>query len=286
MPGTPIGTFAFSMFAASSLLFVPGSRPDRFPKAAAAGAGLVVIDLEDAVGPADKDTAREAALVQAAQEPGRFAVRINAVTTAAGIRDLAALTHAATLPRTLMVPMVESATELDVVAGALGDRCPELIPLIETPKALRAALAIAGHDKVSALMFGGADFSGELRVAVSWEPLLAARQTMVLACAEARKPLIDVPFIHLDDDEGLARECAQARAIGITAKAAIHPRQVPAIEAAFSPTADDITEARDALQVYEESGGKAVRYKGRMLEAPMIKTYRAIIARSERHTDA
>lgn len=274
------------MFAAASLLFVPGSRPDRFEKARGAGAGLVVIDLEDAVGPADKESARASALQQVAQDGAGFALRINAVTTPEGIRDLAALSEAQDLPATLMVPMVESAVELDVVAGALGARCPALIPLIETPRGLRGALAIASHPTVSALMFGGADFSGELQVPVGWEPLLAARQALVLACAEARVPLIDVPFIHLDDDTGLAEECAKARALGIQAKAAIHPRQVPAIEAAFAPSAEQVAEAEEALRVYEETGGKAVRHKGRMLEAPMIKTYRATIARSKGRTDA
>ncbi len=274
------------MFAASSLLFVPGSRADRFAKARAAGAGLVVIDLEDAVGPADKDTARDAALRQIAEAGEGFAIRINAVTTAAGIRDLAALTLSDVLPEKLMVPMVETATELDIVAAALGDRCPELIPLIETPRGLRSALAIASHPQVCALMFGGADFSGELQVPVGWEPLLGARQQLVLACAEARVPLIDVPFIHLDDEAGLAQECERARGIGIQAKAAIHPRQVPAIEAAFAPTEAQVAEAEEALRVYEENGGKAVRHKGRMLEAPMIKTYRAVLARSNAHKGA
>lgn len=274
------------MFAASSLLFVPGSRPERFAKAAAAGAGLVVIDLEDAVGPADKETARAAALKQVAEDRASFALRINAVTTAAGIRDLAALTETEILPEVLMVPMVETTTELDIIVSAIGEACPALIPLIETPRGLRSALAIASHDKVSALMFGGADFSGELQVAVSWEPLLGARQQLVLACAEARVPLIDVPYIHLDDEEGLRRECLAARAIGITAKSAIHPRQVPVIEQVFAPTSQQIAEAEEALRVYEETGGKAVRHKGRMLEAPMIKTYRAVLARSKGQSHA
>lgn len=269
------------MFAANSLLFVPGSRADRFAKAHAAGAGLVVIDLEDAVGKADKESARDAALRQVLQDREGFAIRINAVTTPAGIRDLAVLTETEVVPGKLMVPMVETATELHIVASALGSRCPDLIPLIETPRGLRSALTIASHPKVCALMFGGADFAGELQAAVAWEPLLAARQQLVLACAEARIPLIDVPFIHLDDEEGLARECEQARLLGIQAKAAIHPCQVATIEAAFAPTDEELAEAQDAVQVYEESGGKAVRHKGRMLEAPMIKTYRAIIARKQ-----
>ena len=274
------------MFAANSLLFVPGSRSERFAKAKAAGAGLVVIDLEDAVGPADKETAREAALKQVADAGAGFAIRMNGVATAAGIRDLAALIDSEILPAMLMVPMVESPVELDIVAAALGERCPELIPLIETPRGLRQALEIASHPKVCALMFGGADFSGELQVPVSWEPLRGARQQLVLACAEARVPLIDVPFIHLDDQDGLQRECEQARAIGIAAKSAIHPLQVPVIETVFAPTEKQVAEAEEALQVYEDNGGKAVRHKGRMLEAPMIKTYRAVLARSKGQPNA
>ena len=121
------------MFSAASLLFVPGSRPDRFAKAKAAGAGLTVIDLEDAVPFEEKESARKAALDHIRSEPAMgWAVRINAVTTADGIRDLAALTTAETLPPYLLVPMVEAVTEVEIVARALSDRCPALIPLIES----------------------------------------------------------------------------------------------------------------------------------------------------------
>lgn len=274
------------MFSACSLLFVPGSRPDRFAMAKAGGADLTVIDLEDAVAPADKDTARAAALAQVAEAGEGWAIRINGLATAAGIRDLAALVDSPVLPETLFVPMVESAAELAVIAGALGERCPDLVPLIETPRGLRHALAIAQAVRVAAVMFGGGDFSGELGVALAWEPLLAARQQLVLACAEARKPAIDVPFIALDDEAGLAGEAARARALGFAAKAAIHPRQVPAIRAAFAPSAAEVSEAREALAAYAACGERAIRHKGRMLEAPIIKHYRALIARHEELTHA
>lgn len=274
------------MFVAASLLFVPGSRPDRFAKAKAGGAGLTVIDLEDAVAAGDKAEARSNALDQIARDATGWAVRINAVTTAAGVRDLAVLSETAILPETLLVPMVESASELAVVAGALGNACPALIPLIETPCGLRHALEIATHPAVSAVMFGGGDFSGELCVELAWEPLLAARQQFILACAEARKPAIDVPFIALEDEAGLEAECARARAVGFSAKAAIHPRQVPAIERAFAPSEAEVAEAREALAAYEAGGGRAIRFKGRMLEAPFIRKYRAVIARHEEQTNA
>ncbi len=269
------------MFTAASLLFVPGSRPDRFAKAKAGGAGLTVIDLEDAVAAEDKVSAREAALGQVAREREGWAVRINAVTTAAGVRDLAALSESDILPETLLVPMVETPAEIDVVAGALGDTCPDLIPLIETPKGLRHALEIAAHPRVGAMMFGGGDFSGELGVELAWEPLLSVRQHFILACAEARKPAIDVPYISLEDEAGLAEECERARSIGFAAKAAIHPRQVGTINSTFAPSEAEVVEAREAVAAYEAGGGRAIRFKGRMLEAPFIKKYRAVIARAE-----
>jgi (S)-citramalyl-CoA lyase len=274
------------MFAANSLLFVPGSRPDRFVKAHAAGAGLTIIDLEDAVAAADKDTARAAALVQIAEGGAGWAIRCNAIATAAGINDLAAFAAAETLPPFLLVPMVESAVELEIVAKVLGDRCPQLIPLIETPKGLRQALEIASAPNVAAVMFGGADFSGELGVALSWEPLVAARSALLLACAEAKVPVIDVPFIELDNVAGLEAECARARAMGFSAKAAIHPAQVPAIEAAFTPTAAEVAEAEEAIAAYIEAGERAIRFKGKMLEAPLVKRYHAVLSRRGHNSNA
>lgn len=267
------------MLAANSLLFVPGSRPDRFARAYGSGAGMTVIDLEDAVAPSDKAAARANALCQIALAQEGWGIRINGVMTAAGIADLAALIEAECLPSCLLVPMVECPTELELVARVLGDRCPQLVPLVETPRGLRNALAIASADRVGAVMFGGADFAGELGVTLAWAPLQAARSALILACAEARVPAIDVPFIKLDDLAGLAEECDRARALGFAAKAAIHPDQIPAIEAAFTPSAAELVEAAAALAAYEQAGGKAIRFQGRMLEAPLVKRYRAILSR-------
>nr|WP_277754080.1 CoA ester lyase [Porphyrobacter sp. GA68] len=263
-------------------MFVPGSRPDRFVKARGCGAGLTIIDLEDAVGSADKEEARCAAFREAASDPVRLAIRINAVTTRAGIADLHYLADAQALPQYLMLPMVESAAELAVVRGALGTCCPPLLPLVETPRGLRHLLDIARNDAVAAVMLGGADFSAELGVELAWESMLGTRHQFVLACAEAGKPAIDAPFVALDDDEALAEECRRARAIGFSAKAAIHPRQVPIMEKAFRPTVAEQEEAAEAIRVYEEAGGKAIRHRGRMLEAPLVKRYQAIRAKGER----
>jgi (S)-citramalyl-CoA lyase len=275
------------VIAISSLLFVPGSRPDRFAKAADSGADLVIIDLEDAVADTDKDSARDAALAYvAAGARDGWAIRINGVKTLAGLSDLVALARADALPAVLAVPMVESAVELDIVAAALGERCPALLPLIETPKGLTQAMAIAGHARVGALMLGGADFCGELGVPMNADALAHARGAIAAACAAARIIAVDVPFLALDDGDGLTAETHLSRRIGFAAKAAIHPAQVGAINAVMRPDAAAVAEAKAALAAYEDGGRRAIRYKGRMLEAPVIRMYEAVLARSDARSGA
>ena len=99
-------------------------------------------------------------------------------------------------------------------------------------------------------------------------------------------PVIDVPFVAFDDAEGLADECRRARALGFAAKAAIHPSQLDAIHAAFAPSPDDVAEARAALDAFAGAGGGAIRFNGRMLEAPLIARYRKIVAQAGEQQEA
>lgn len=268
--------------ALTSLLFVPGTRPDRFAKALASGADAVCIDLEDAV-PADgKAAARDAALVAIAP---RVAIRINPVTTREGLADLMALADTSALPDLLLVPKVESAGELAVMRGALGQGVG-IVPLIETPLGLRRARDIAEMPGVVAVMFGGGDMAGELGTALAWEPLLHARQVLVMTCAEAGVPAIDVPWIALHDADGLADEATRARAIGFQAKAAIHPAQLDAIHAAMRPSHALLAEAEAALAAHAAAGGGAIRFEGRMLEAPIVRRYERIMAMRKDVADA
>lgn len=257
----------------TSILFVPGSTPARFGKALASEADLVVIDLEDAVSADAKDAARAAAIDAAGP---RAAIRINPLATREGLADILALADAPTRPALIFVPKVESPAEVGILRGVL----PEdgIVPLIETPAGLRHAAAIAAMPGVAAMMFGGGDMAAELGVALAWEPLQFARQAFLLACAEAGVPAIDVPWIALDDAAGLADECAHARAIGFQAKAAIHPAQLDAIHTAFRPSPALVAEAREALAAHEAAGGGAIRFNGRMLEAPIVRRYQRIAA--------
>jgi (S)-citramalyl-CoA lyase len=263
----------------ASLLFVPGSKPERFAKALASGADLVCIDLEDAV-PADGKAAARAAALQAIAELAdpRLVLRINGLRTQAGLADLLALVASEAAPRHMLVPMVEDATEIEILASVLGDRTPNLIPLIETVRGLGQAQQIARQPHVGAMMFGGGDFSAELGVAMEWEPLLAARSAFVMATASAGIAAIDVPYIQLDDVAGLQAEASRAKALGFAAKAAIHPAQVATLNEIYRPTPAEIAEAEEAQQAFEAANGAAVRFKGRMLEAPIMRRYQRILA--------
>lgn len=270
-----------ALLGLTSLLFVPGSRPDRFAGARDRGADMICIDLEDAVPPAGKEQARLDAI--GALAPG-VAVRINAVTTRAGLADLISLGDAAVLPELLLAPKIESPGELAVIRGALGEHVA-IVPLIESPAGLRRAAAIANAPGVAALMFGGGDMAAELGTDLAWEPLLHARQAVVMACAEAGIPAIDVPWIALDDPAGLLNEAERARAIGFQAKAAIHPAQLAAIHAAMRPAPALVAEAHAALAAHAAAGGGAIRFEGRMLEAPIVRRYARVVAMSKRGQD-
>lgn len=258
-----------------SLLFVPGNRPERFAKALASGADLVVIDLEDAVGPADKDTARDAAIT-ALGNP-RLGVRINGLRTKQGLADLLAL--ATTPVPFIMIPMVEAAAEIEVARAILGPEVA-LLPLIETIRGLRAADAIASSPGIGGVMLGGADLAGELGVEMSWDALHAARAQIVMACAAARVPSIDAPWLDLDDLEGLSAEVTRIQATGFTAKSLVHPKHVAVVHTVMRPTETQIAEAHQAEAAYTAAGESAVRFNGTMLEAPVMQRYRRILAQT------
>jgi len=257
-----------------SMLFVPGSKPERFAKALASGADCVCIDLEDAVPRDNKADARKAAI--AAMGEPRLAIRINGVKTVDGLLDLLAIESAAMRPHILFVPMVESAVEIELIRSILGKIM--IVPLIETVLGLRNAHEIASSQGTGMIMFGGGDFSSELGVDLAWSPLLAARSAFVMAAAGAGIPAMDVPFISLDDPDGLADECKKAKALGFSAKAAIHPDQIETIHAVFRPTIEQILEAEAAEAAFSEASGAAVRFKGKILEAPLMRRYRQILS--------
>ena len=262
-----------------SVLFVPGNRPDRVSKALASPADLVCIDLEDSVLPESKPEARNSLLQTLARGPtDRLAVRVNAVTTRAGLEDLLALSGAEYRPMLVFVPKVQAGTELTVVAGAFGPACVAVVPLIESAEGLGNADDIARTPGCVAVMFGGADFAADIGATTEWDSLLLARSLIVRAAARARIPAIDVPLLSVNDSAGLADETRRARALGFTAKAAIHPSQLEAIHRIFHPTTDEVSQARAALAAFHAAGSGVMVFNGKMLDAPVVRHYERILS--------
>ena len=271
------------MLPLRSLLFVPASRPDRFAKALAAGADLVCADLEDAVAPADKAAARDAALAflrDAAGAPGR-AVRINGLRTPEGISDLAAIVALGAATGALLLPKAEHAEEvaiLDAVLSAAGSAL-SLVPLIESARGLRNATDIAAASpRVAALFLGGVDLAAELGVAPDATGLATARGLLVLAARGAGVGLIDVPALDVRDPEAGGREALAAKRLGFTAKAVLHPAQVPAVNAAFTPTEAEIAEAVRYVRAFAGAKGGVASLDGKLVEKPIIARMRQVLA--------
>ncbi|MEM6605179.1 MAG: CoA ester lyase [Pseudomonadota bacterium] len=266
--------------AQRSLLFVPGSRPDRFEKALAASADLICIDLEDAVSPDQKESARSATCDWLTQRDdiSTACVRINPPGTDLGSADLDALAKVPGLSL-LMIPKVTTPDQVEAVAT----RFPtvRLIALIESPVGVIAAPAIAAARGVTALMFGGADFSAEMGCEMTWEPLLAARGQLALAAASCSIGLIDVPYLDVTDNAGLEQETRAVRSMGFTAKAAIHPAQVSTINAVFSPSPAQLEWARSVVDAVGGDENLIAVVNGKFIDRPVILQARHILAQSD-----
>lgn len=250
-----------------SLLFVPGSRPDRFAKALGAGADSICIDLEDAVPPGGKDQARAAALDWIGQaEPAgtEIVLRINAPDSAEGRADLEALAAARRQPDAVMVPKTNAPADLAPLEGA-----GPVIPIIETAAGLRQAWAIAAAPDVAAILFGAVDLAADLGCAPEWEPLLGARHRLVMAAACARVGLYDVPAVDVRDLDGLTETTRRAKALGFTGRACIHPGQVAPVNTVFTPDEDEAERARRVVEAFDAAGGGAALLDGKLIEKPV-----------------
>lgn len=266
------------------VLFVPGSRPERFAKALASGADQVAIDLEDAVGLADKASAREAVFAhfagfEPASATGELGLRINPPTTEFGVEDLRMLASAERLPAFVMLPKVESVADVEVVDAALGERPCALVPLIESPRGLLAAEAIvAASARVSAVMFGGFDYAVALRGRPGPETFQHPRAHLAVVAAAAGIGFIDVPYLGIDDRKGLVAETDRVIALGATAKAAIHPAQVDPIQSRFLPTATEVAWAERVIAALGSSSGEAVQVDGKLVDQPIELAARRVLA--------
>ena len=263
-----------------SVLFAPGDDQRKLGKAIDAGATLAIADLEDAVAESAKAAARDvvaAALTGRAPVAGRCAVRINALDTPFAGDDLAMAASAGA--DAIVVPKARASSLRTLDAATL----PPIIAIVETAVGLQESAEIATAPGVWALLLGAVDLAVELRLTPRADglELLFARSKLVLdsAAAQIAAP-IDIVHVDIADDDALRAESELARSLGFGGKACIHPRQVPIVERAFAPTADELERARRVVDAYEAAAARGegvVRVDGAMVDLPVYERARDII---------
>ena len=254
-------------------LFVPGDRPDLFAKAAASGADAIIIDLEDAIAPQSKESARKAACRHDISSVPVI-LRINGAGTAWHADDLAALSAADIAA--VMLPKAETSESIAAMSRALGRPLP-VIALIESAKGLGSLVQVLTAPHIAAIAFGSLDYSVDLDCSPDWDSLVAARSEIVLRSRLAGLPgPLDGVTTNLTDQEITEQDAARARRLGFRGKLAIHPRQIGPILTAMSPTPDEIAWAKKVLTSVNDSALVAV--DGDMVDAPVIARARRILA--------
>lgn len=265
--------------SARTLLFVPGTRPERFAKAVASGADGIIIDLEDAVNPDDKDRARALAVDGLATTPA--VVRVNGVDTPWYDADVAALGGVRGL-RGVVLPKAESAEMVAGLAAALPAGVV-ILPLVESALGIRDASRIAEAPGVTRLMFGNLDFALDAGITVrsdDEDELLYARSALVVASRAAGLPgPLDGPVPDIDDDDLCVRRSVRALSLGFSGKLCIHPRQIPLVHRAFAPTDDEVAWAERVLEAAAHADEGAVKVDGKMIDRPVIVRAESVLAR-------
>lgn len=262
---------------ATTWLFVPGDRPDRFDKARNSRADEVICDLEDAVVPEAKDAARDA-VRRWLSGGGAGWVRVNGLGTPWHEADLDGLVGLAGL-RGIVVPKAANPAALRQLGRRIGPL--RVIALIESARGLQLAGQLAACRVVARLAFGSIDFAGDIDVAEDEQSMLFARSTLVVASRAAGKPApIDGVTTALNDATAVQVAAEHARRLGFGGKLCIHPAQVPLVAAAFRPAVADIRWAEGILRAVSRAGAGAARHEGKMIDKPVIDRGRRIIERA------
>ena len=271
-----------------ALLFCPADRSERYQKAAER-ADAVILDLEDAVAPADKQRARGAILAQLGAagdgpelDPSRTIVRLNPAGTDEFEKDLHCLAH--TPYRTVMLAKAENAEQL----AALKDF--HVIALCETAAGILNAPAIAAAPNVVALMWGAEDLLASLGGTSSRKDdggyravAVHARSAVLVAARAFGKEAVDAVYVNIPDLDGLALEASDAVASGFGSKACIHPTQANVVRGAYAPSEVDVTAAQELLRAAAAAGSGVFQFNGKMIDGPILKHAEATLRRAGAH---
>lgn len=267
-----------------SMLFMPGNNPNMLQNAGVLGSDTVILDLEDAVAPGEKDAARflvAAALTETDFYGAEKVVRINALDSF-GRDDLAVIVPAR--PDGVVLPKVQEAADIQVLDEILSDlerrhRVTQpiaIFALIETPLGLCNALPVARASKrVRGLLLGAEDYTAAINATRTkdGQEILYAREALVAAAYAAGVQAVDTPFTDIDDEAGLDADTRLARQIGFTAKLVINPRQLATIHAIFTPSEQEIAWAKRVVRALEDAKAKglgAVAVDGKMVDLPIV----------------
>lgn len=280
-----------------SMLFVPGNSPGMLLSADIHQADAVILDLEDAVAPNQKDAARvlvRRALLGLPYRGVEIIIRINPLGSGFTRDDIFAMVPLK--PKLLMPTKVSGPQDIHEISAMVARAEQEngleagsvgLLPLLETAAGIENAYLIAGCDpRVKAIFLGAEDLSSDLQAvrSLKGDEILYARGRVVVAARAAGVEVYDTPFTDVNDEEGLEKDAAFARALGFTGKAAISPRHIPAINAAFSPSQEEISYAMEVMAAIEEGqkqGRGAVSLRGKMIDKPIVDRARRVLDNAE-----
>jgi citrate lyase subunit beta/citryl-CoA lyase len=265
---------SIDLFAVRSLLFLPASNLRAIAKAREAGADLVILDLEDAVKPDDKDSARHAAVDAVSESwPVPVAIRVNGVGTRWHSLDLDAVARSkadfVVVPRAISAHIIRGIR--DVVAK------PQLA-MIETASGVLAAKGVA--EETAGLIAGTNDLRADLRLPLdaTREPISASLQLVVLAARAAGVAVFDGVFNDLEDGEGFLREAEEGRRLGFDGKSLIHPNQIAACHQAFAPSATEVERAEALVEAFH---GGAERFGNEMIERMHVEAAQRVLERAK-----
>ena len=261
-----------------SFIFTPGLNPEMFPKALASGADMVCIELEDGIAIKDKDEARKNTINALKNlkinNDVELVVRVNCQRTKPGILDLEAFISSKLNVKALMLPKVKTPDEITFIDDLLTD-CnmdTDLHVIMETNEALENIYDIAHASKrIVALYFGGVDMAAELRVPNSYENLFYARSKLVHAGASVGIDVIDVPYLDLEDMDGMKKEAELVRNLGFTGKGSIHPKQINILNEVFTPSKEEIIKAKRIIDQFNASDTGLVVIDGKLIEKPVLR---------------
>ena len=270
-----------------SFIFCPGNKPDMFPKALSSGADMVCIDLEDAIIPEHKKISRVSTVkafenISVPHEVETL-IRINDVNSEEGKEDIQAILNSNNTASGLMLPKIQSVEEIINLERQikLANKSLNLHIIIETNMGLQNAWNIAQSSSIiKSLLFGGVDMSADLGCNGDWLSLLYARSRVVHAAAGAGIDSIDVPFLDLEDMDGMRNEAQKSKNLGFSGKGSIHPKQIESLNKVFTPSSEEIAYANKVIKAFNEASDGLVVVDGKLIEKPVLRTALKTIANS------